>query len=351
MMNLKAVDLFCGIGGLTKGITNAGIEVIAGIDIESSCKFAYEQNNEAYFINKDIKEISGNEIKKLYPKDTDVKILMGCAPCQPFSSYSYRYKDNEKTIQKMDLLDYFGQLVVEVKPDIVSMENVPQLRKEKVFANFIKTLEAEGYYVFWKIVYAPEYGVPQNRKRLVLLASKFGEIELIEALHNENSYPTVRDFIGNLPKLESGETNTLDKMHRSVKLNEKNLRRIKQSKPGGTWKDWDDDLLLACHKKESGKSYSSVYGRMEWDKPSPTITTKFFGYGNGRFGHPEQDRAISYREGALLQTFPSTYKFIEKDLDKISYSQLGIQIGNAVPVKLGEAIGKSIKRHLRGGIK
>ncbi|EOJ63487.1 DNA cytosine methyltransferase [Enterococcus faecalis] len=350
-MNLKAVDLFCGIGGLTKGITNAGIEVIAGIDIESSCKFAYEQNNEAYFINKDIKEISGNEIKKLYPKDTDVKILMGCAPCQPFSSYSYRYKDNEKTIQKMDLLDYFGQLVVEVKPDIVSMENVPQLRKEKVFANFIKTLEAEGYYVFWKIVYAPEYGVPQNRKRLVLLASKFGEIELIEALHNENSYPTVRDFIGNLPKLESGETNTLDKMHRSVKLNEKNLRRIKQSKPGGTWKDWDDDLLLACHKKESGKSYSSVYGRMEWDKPSPTITTKFFGYGNGRFGHPEQDRAISYREGALLQTFPSTYKFIEKDLDKISYSQLGIQIGNAVPVKLGEAIGKSIKRHLRGGIK
>lgn len=347
-MNLKAVDLFCGIGGLTRGITNEGIEVIAGIDIESSCKFAYEQNNNALFINKDIKEISGKDIEKLYPEDTDIKILMGCAPCQPFSSYSYRYKNNEKTIQKMDLLDYFGQLVIDVKPDVVSMENVPQLRKEKVFINFIKTLESEGYYVFWKIVYAPEYGVPQNRKRLVLLASKLGEIELIEALHDENNYPTVRDYIEKLPKLKSGETNARDKMHRSVRLNDKNLRRIKQSKPGGTWKDWDDDLQLVCHKKESGKSYSSVYGRMEWDKPSPTITTKFFGYGNGRFGHPEQDRAISYREGALLQTFPPTYKFIGKDLEQFSYSQLGVQIGNAVPVKLGEAIGKSIKKHLEG---
>ncbi|EAD5764075.1 TPA: DNA cytosine methyltransferase [Listeria innocua] len=347
-MKLRAVDLFCGIGGLTRGVTNEGIDVIAGIDIESSCEYAYEQNNSAYFINKDIKEVTGKEIEKLFPKDTDIKILMGCAPCQPFSSYSRRYKNNEKTIQKMDLLDYFGQLVIDVKPEIVSMENVPQLRNEHVFKTFINTLEEQGYNVFWEIVYAPEYGVPQNRKRLVLLASKLGSIELVESMYDVSCYPTVRDSISTLTKIKSGETDKKDIMHKSVKLNTKNLKRIKQSKPGGTWKDWDEDLLLTCHKKETGKSYSSVYGRMEWDKPAPTITTKFFGYGNGRFGHPEQDRAISYREGAILQTFPLDYRFINEQSGSISYSQLGIQIGNAVPVKLGEAIGKSIKKHIEG---
>ncbi|HHQ1025684.1 TPA: DNA cytosine methyltransferase, partial [Listeria innocua] len=332
----------------TRGVTNEGIDVIAGIDIESSCEYAYEQNNSAYFINKDIKEVTGKEIEKLFPKDTDIKILMGCAPCQPFSSYSRRYKNNEKTIQKMDLLDYFGQLVIDVKPEIVSMENVPQLRNEHVFKTFINTLEEQGYNVFWEIVYAPEYGVPQNRKRLVLLASKLGSIELVESMYDVSCYPTVRDSISTLTKIKSGETDKKDIMHKSVKLNTKNLKRIKQSKPGGTWKDWDEDLLLTCHKKETGKSYSSVYGRMEWDKPAPTITTKFFGYGNGRFGHPEQDRAISYREGAILQTFPLDYRFINEQSGSISYSQLGIQIGNAVPVKLGEAIGKSIKKHIEG---
>lgn len=346
MVNIAAVDLFCGVGGLTRGILNEGINVVAGIDIEESCKFAYEKNNDSKFIHRDIKEITSDEVLLLYPENTDIKVLMGCAPCQPFSSYSYRYKTNQNTVNKMDLLDYFGKLVLEIQPEIISMENVPQLIKEKVFKNFVLLLKKEKYHVCWRVVYAPEYGVPQNRKRLLMLASKLGEINLISPIYNDKNYPTVRETIEFLPDIESGEVSEEDNMHRSVKLSEKNLKRIKQSKPGGTWKDWEKELLLECHKKNSGKSYGSVYGRMEWDKPSPTITTKFYGYGNGRFGHPNQNRAISYREGALLQTFPKNYEFIDQE-EKISYSQIGIQIGNAVPVKLAEAIGKSIKNHLK----
>lgn len=345
-MKLSAIDLFCGIGGLTKGVENSGINVVVGYDIEESCRYAYETNNKSSFINKDIKEINGVEVKNSYPLETDIRILMGCAPCQPFSSYSFKYKNNENLSRKMDLLDYFGGIVEGVQPEIVSMENVPQLSKEAVFLDFLKMLRKNNYFVSWEVVFAPDYGVPQNRKRLILLASKLGEIKLISPQYTPDNYVTVRDTIEHMPAIESGEVDKDDNLHKSVKLSNKNLRRIKQSMPGGTWEDWDDDLILACHKKTSGKSYPSVYGRMEWDKPAPTITTQFYGFGNGRFGHPEQDRAISYREGALLQTFPKDYKFIDPD-KSISFRNLGIQIGNAVPVKLGEAIGKSIQEHVK----
>ena len=127
------------------------------------------------------------------------------------------------------------------------------------------------------------------------------------------------------------------------------MKRIKQSKPGGTWRDWDEELLLEAYKKDSGKSYGSVYGRLEWDKPSSTITTQFPGIGNGRFGHPEQDRALSLREGALLQTFPKDYQFSNPALgNNYSLNQVALQIGNAVPPKLGEVIGESIQNHLKG---
>ena len=136
-------------------------------------------------------------------------------------------------------------------------------------------------------------------------------------------------------------------MHRSSSLSQINLRRIQQSVPGGTWRDWDDDLKLKCHKKDSGTTFPSVYGRMEWDKPSPTITTQFYGYGNGRFGHPEQNRAISLREGAILQSFPDDYIFVDEE-HPAKKRELGTHIGNAVPVELGRAIGVSIQRHIEG---
>jgi DNA (cytosine-5)-methyltransferase 1 len=135
-------------------------------------------------------------------------------------------------------------------------------------------------------------------------------------------------------------------MHQSSKLSETNLRRIRQSTPGGTWRDWTSDLQLTCHQKDTGRSYPSVYGRMYWDEPSPTITTQFYGLGNGRFGHPEQDRALSLREGAILQSFPPDYAFVQ-DAQHFKIKKLGIQIGNAVPVELGRAIGQSILQHLQ----
>ena len=183
-MKINAVDLFCGVGGLTCGMQQAGINVVAGYDIDVRSRFAYEFNNNAKFILKDVKEIDNEEINKLYPEDTDIKVLMGCAPCQPFSTYSHKYKDNENTIKKMDLLDYFGQQIKYVQPDIVSMENVPQMAKEKVFEKFLKILKDNKYSVEYKIVYAPEYGVPQKRKRLLLLASKLGEIRLLPPQFN-----------------------------------------------------------------------------------------------------------------------------------------------------------------------
>ena len=346
-MKINAVDLFCGVGGLTCGMQQAGINVVAGYDIDVRSRFAYEFNNNAKFILKDVKEIDTEEINNLYPEDTDIKVLMGCAPCQPFSTYSHKYKDNENTIKKMDLLDYFGQQIVYVQPDIVSMENVPKMAKEKVFEKFLKILKDNKYSVDYKIVYAPEYGVPQKRKRLLLLASKLGEIRLLPPQFNEDNFPTLRDTIGNLPKLQAGETNLEDPLHRSRGLSELNMRRIKQSKPGGTWNDWDEELLLEAYKRKSGKTFASVYGRLDWDQPANTITTQFPGVGNGRFAHPVQDRALSLREGAMLQTFPKKYLFTEPELGgNYSITQVAVQIGNAVPPKLGEIIGKSIKKHL-----
>lgn len=346
-MKINAVDLFCGVGGLTCGMQQAGINVVAGYDIDVRSRFAYEFNNNAKFILKDVKEIDNEEINKLYPEDTDIKVLMGCAPCQPFSTYSHKYKDNENTIKKMDLLDYFGQQIKYVQPDIVSMENVPQMAKEKVFEKFLKILKDNKYSVDYKIVYAPEYGVPQKRKRLLLLASKLGEIRLLPPQFNEDSFPTLRDTIGNLPRLKAGETNVEDPLHRSRNLSKLNMKRIKQSKPGGTWNDWDEELLLEAHKRKTGKTFASVYGRLEWDKPANTITTQFPGVGNGRFAHPVQDRALSLREGAMLQTFPRNYLFTDPDCGgNYSITQVAVQIGNAVPPKLGEIIGESIKKHL-----
>jgi DNA (cytosine-5)-methyltransferase 1 len=157
---------------------------------------------------------------------------------------------------------------------------------------------------------------------------------------------TVREAIGHLPALNAGDTYEGDAMHRACKLSPLNVRRIRASQPGGNWRDWPTGLVAACHRQESGQTYPSVYGRMEWDRPSPTITTQFFGFGNGRFGHPEQDRAITLREGAILQSFPEDYEFAPED-QATSFATLGRLIGNAVPVRLGEAIGRSINKHLQ----
>lgn len=341
------IDLFCGVGGLSHGFVREGLNVIAGIDVDETCKYSFEVNNNALFIDKSVSDISKDEINELFG-DTQIKILVGCAPCQPFSSYTF--KDGEKKDNdKWKLLYDFARLIKETKPDIISMENVSQLinfKKAPVFKDFIDELAELGYFVHYEIVHCPDYGIPQNRKRLVLIASKLGEIELIPKTHDKSNYISVRDTIGDLPKINDGEIYLKDRLHYSRKLNPINKKRIRQTPYGGSWKDWPEDLKLACHKKDSGKSYGSVYGRMKWEDPSPTMTTHCIGYGNGRFGHPEQDRAISLREASLLQTFPLDYKFFDEENETFSSVIIARQIGNAVPVKLGEVIAKSIKAHL-----
>jgi len=340
--SIATVDLFCGAGGLTHGFEQAGLPVKVGYDIDPACRFPYEHNNKAKFILQDIENLSGSDLAEHF-SGSSIKILVGCAPCQPFSNYSRRYNDKKS---KWKLLQDFVRLVKESEPDIISMENVLQLKYHSVFQEFIENLESLKYDIEPYEVNCLNYGIPQSRRRLVLLASKFGKINLIPATHNKGKYETVRKTIEHLEPLAAGEKSKTDKLHICSKLSNLNLKRIQASKPGGTWRDWPPELIAKCHTKKSGKSYPSVYGRMEWDKPSPTITTQCFGFGNGRFGHPEQHRAITLREAALLQTFPENYQFIAPNED-LAVIPIGRLIGNAVPVKLGEVIGRSILEHLQ----
>lgn len=340
--HISTVDLFCGAGGLTHGFEKAGLIVKAGYDIDPACQFPYEHNNNAQFILKNIEDVSGDDLASHF-YGSKVKILAGCAPCQPFSTYSRRYQQRD---MKWKLLQDFARLVQDCQPDIVSMENVPQLQNTSVFEEFIQKLISLNYTIESSRVNCLDYGIPQTRKRLVLLASRFGSINLLPATHSPEMYATVRKTIAHLQPLQAGQKSDFDPLHQCSNLSELNLRRIRVSKPGGTWSDWPEELIASCHLKNSGKTYPSVYGRMEWEQPSPTITTQFFGYGNGRFGHPEQDRAISLREAALLQTFPQNYQFLSPN-EPVVFDRIGRLIGNAVPVKLAEVIALSILNHIQ----
>lgn len=345
--SIKAVDLFCGAGGLTHGLIQSGINVVAGYDIEKSCKFAYEYNNKTKFFQEDITQLSSQDINK-HLRNADYTVLAGCAPCQPFSTYARTKKNLAANDQRWDLLSSFGKLISEVEPDFVTMENVPGIINEDVFKNFVNLLVALKYYIEYKVIFCPDYGMAQTRRRLVLVASKVGKITLPMPTHHPDNYVTVSDVIRHLPPIAAGETCSTDSLHRSSSLSAINLERIKASKPGGTWLDWPDNLRASCHKKSTGKTFSSVYGRMSWDEPSPTITTQCNGFGNGRFGHPEQNRAISLREAAMLQSFPKDYLFSSLS-EKHSIASLAKMIGNAVPVRLGEIVGKSILSVLSNG--
>jgi DNA (cytosine-5)-methyltransferase 1 len=345
----RVVDLFCGIGGLSHGLKLEGFKVVAGVDNDKSCQFAFEKNNDASFIGKDISRFTAKELQKLF-EGAKTRILVGCAPCQPFSAL------NKKRLEKKDAQKHwyplfrFMRLIRKVKPEIVSMENVPDLSNAErypVFSDFLKTLKDCGYSVSYRTVDSSRYGVPQRRRRLVLLASRLGEIDLIPETHDEDTFATVRDAIGSLERIKDGVDNKKDPLHRASKLSVLNKKRIAATpRNGGSAKSWNKKLLLECYKKETGRSYMcTVYGRMKWDEPSPTMTTQCTSLGTGRFGHPSQNRAISLREAALLQSFPEDYEFVESD--EITMKHLCKHIGNAVPVLLGRAIGASLKEHLR----
>ncbi|KAB2347241.1 DNA cytosine methyltransferase [Actinomadura rudentiformis] len=339
---VSAIDLFCGVGGLSHGLQQAGVKVVAGFDIDPRCKYPFETNIDAAFLEQDVRTVTKDQLNRLWEPGS-ARLLAGCAPCQPFSPYR-RGQDTSQE-EQWSLLEEFGRLVQETLPDLVTMENVPRIVSSTVFKAFVDTLKDSGYEVSFKSCYGPEYGLPQHRRRLVLIASLHGLIKVPDGEYREDSFMTVRDVIFALPEIASGGADEADPLHKSRSLSEINLHRIRASRPGGTWRDWPEELRAPCHRRASGATFKNVYARMEWDKPAPTITTMAYNFGTGRFGHPEQDRAISLREAAILQGFPPSYRFV-KPGSPIEFTPIGRLIGNAVPPAIAAAVGKAILTRL-----
>lgn len=333
-MKPVAVDLFCGIGGLTYGMRQAGIEVVAGFDLDKNAKELYEKNNPgSRCYTTDVKELTGDFITSLFGKHDGPKILAGCAPCTPFSAIS-----REKGMKHKDygLLNHFARLVREVKPDGVIMENVPGLIKDefRLFDNFLKSLRGIGLkYDYQRLLDAADYGVPQHRRRLILIASAT-ETTLPSPTHGpKGRFPhvTVKESIGRLPRIESGHRDLTSFNHSCKSLTPINIKRLDLTPhDGGSRKDIPPIYWISSHKKHSG--HGDTYGRMKWDSPSPTLTGRCLTISNGRFSHPEQNRPISIREAAILQSFPINYEFPSGLQRAQKY------IGNAVPPLLAEKI-------------
>lgn len=340
---ISAVDLFCGAGGLTLGLTRAGVQVEAGVDVDALAAYAYEANNpRARFVQRDLSTMTSRAIADLF--GPGYRLLAGCAPCQPFSKLTNGIAKH----RSWNLLDDFGRLVIKVRPHFVTMENVPELarRGARVFGRFLQALKDAGYWRDWKIVNCCDYGAPQTRKRLVLLASKLGPITVPAGRYADPSrWRTVRETIGALPRVRAGGADPCDRLHVAASLSLRNLERVRATpQDGGTKEAWPKRLLLDCQRRASGSRYHSVYGRMWWDRPAPTMTTLCNGIGNGRFGHPVQNRAITLREAALLQTFPGSYEFWPPG-EPVHVKAVARLIGNAVPPALGFALGEALIAH------
>ncbi|XXM92378.1 putative BsuMI modification methylase subunit YdiO [Clavibacter nebraskensis] len=332
---IAAIDLFCGAGGLSLGLQQAGINVLAGFDFDAACQYAYETNIGAKFVHADISEVTAQQLMDVWG-DAPVRLLAGCAPCQPFSSHRRGADTSEE--KNWSLLQHFGRLIEDTLPDHVTMENVVRLMKMPVFAEFVETLRDHDYEVDYRTINGPAFGLAQSRRRLILVASRVGVVRVPVAV-DQASGSSVREVIGSLPPLEHGQSDPADAMHRARRLSPINLERMRASIPGGTWRDWPEELLAPCHRKSSGASFQAFYGRMEWDKPAPTITTQSFNFGTGRFGHPQQDRSLTLREAAMLQGFPRDYAFVPKGVEP-AMSTVGKLIGNAVPPPFGRAVGE-----------
>lgn len=342
---IKAIDFFCGAGGVTRGFLNAGIDVICGIDNDPNVRRTYIENNkrpnskQVKFILENINSLNYGTIEDLLIKETYERLIFSaCAPCQIFTKINTEKKNREKEsnyiLRFIDFVEFF-------KPDYLFIENVTNVNSEKygfIIDQISNKLRSMGYDCKHKNINAKKYGIPQNRPRKILLASRCADIFFPEETHGKEKkkFLTVKDVFeaNNLSPLFAGETDLNDNLHRASNLSAENLWRIKHTvKDGGTRTTWMQSKPVNCFERHKN-SYTDVYSRMYWDKPSPTITTRFNSFSNGRFGHPEEDRAISLREGALLQTFPIDYKFSG---NLVSITK---QIGNAVPVKLAEIFGR-----------
>lgn len=348
-MNIRAVDFFCGGGGMSYGMQKSGIQVLAGIDYEENCRATYEANiGKGKFIKADVFDLKEKELEDTLnlKRSDDELLLIGCSPCQFWSIIN---TDKSKSKKSKNLLVEFGRFVKYFNPGYVVVENVPGVlrkKEESGLQSFIDWLESNGYLVNFKIHNTNNFGVPQNRKRFTLVANRIGKQSIFPEKDLENK-PVVKDVIGvsnGFKKINSGYKDTTDFLHSVSKispLTEKRLKKI--SKDGGNRLDFKDDpeLQLKCFEGRDN-SFKDTFGRLWWNRPAPTITTKFFSVSNGRFVHPEENRALSLREGATLQSFPKDYKF-----HGTSHASIARLIGNAVPPEYAKRIGLSIiKNHL-----
>jgi len=340
---LSAIDFFCGAGGMSYGLQLAKIKVIAGIDNNPECKDTYEKNINAEFILKDIRELSPKELQKItgIKKNDDNLIFVGCSPCQYWTQIN---TDKNKSFKSKNLLLDFQRFVAEFNPGYIIIENVPGILKRKNesgIEKFINFLKKKGFKVAKDIINTSRYGVPQKRKRFLLIASRLNKNIAIPK-PEEGKIPCAIDFIGvqnGFTKLRAGQTDLNDRLHRAAHLSEKNIERLKKTKKnGGDRLSWKDDPTLQINAyKGKDHHFKDTYGRMFWKKPAPTITTKFISISNGRFGHPEENRGLSLREGACLQTFPRDFEFVGTSMTSIAS-----QIGNAVPPEFAKRIGETI---------
>lgn len=339
---MTALDLYCGAGGLTRGLRHAGWKVLAGIDIDGTVAETYKRNNPGTrFIHADLRCVTSEDIRQLAESVPHGELLLaGCAPCQPFSKQRRTHGLGQHSDSV--LLGEFARLVVALRPGIVLMENVPGIASVQGFSAFrryLKTLLDLGYDVDQRVLNTRDFGVPQHRQRYALLATTNGRSRLpAPSLDNGISgHWSVRGAIHHLPPIEAGMAYAGIPNHCAAGLSPRNLERIRATPPdGGSRRDWPERLQLglACHRAR-GVGFSDVYGRMWWDRAAPTLTSRCNSLSNGRFGHPEQHRAISLREAAALQTFPDDYEFFGTN------NRIARWIGNAVPVSFAEALGRA----------
>lgn len=353
---IRVYDFFSGCGGTSAGFRQAGIGHALAIDSCPDAISTFQKNFPGVpIINEHIEAIEPDRIKAYFSESPEIKLFCGCAPCQPFTKQKTNTKKDISTDERRNLLTYFANIVFACLPELIFVENVPGLQKVAIrhggpFSSFVNQLKNNGYSVSFGVIAAQDYGAAQVRRRLVLAASRLGEIALPEPTHGpkkSNAYITVRDVIGKFPPVEHG-TEHPDRRkypnHRAAKLSALNLERIRHTGPNGR-QDWPESLLPKCYaKKADGKRYeghSDCYTRLAWDNPAPGLTTRCISYSNGRFGHPEQDRAITLREAARVQGFPNGFVFTG------SLNSMARQVGNAVPVPVAKAFGKHFIKHVK----
>ena len=350
-MKLTAIDLFAGGGGLTVGLKKAGFRVVAAVEIEQQAYSVYKANfPKVRCLKQDIRTVSGEDLLAGTGVE-DIDLLAGCPPCQGFTSLTAKYRKEDP---RNKLIFQMSRLAEELKPKAIMMENVPGLTKKgaALYGQLKEELRDLGYCLTEGVLQVADYGVPQMRRRLVMLGGLGFEIPLPQATHaaapddGQQAWRTVRDAIADMDEpltlaaaKEKGSVERSD-WHVVRSLSDENQKRMRKAKAGMSWKEIPEDLRPRCHQGDYA-GFSNVYGRMAWDQPAPTITGGCTTFSKGRFGHPDEDRTISVREAALLQTFPADYRFDTPYMEHVCNV-----IGNALPCAFAEAVSLHCRKEI-----